>query len=276
MLGKLFKQEWRALTKILLPINILLILITAAGSIILRSFNYDPDNSSTASMMQFTLFITFYIVALICVTCGAFIYLFVRYYKTMYSDEGYLTNTLPLSTHTLIIGKVLASSLWLFITYSITCISVILLVFSQLNTAARGEVYAELLNLIDQYNRYAPISFGPLAVISILIYSASMIYSVLFMYASMAIGQLFHKHKVIGSIAAYFGLNMIVQVISTMAMTLSGMFGYMTDDGGFATPDSVINYFYSAYTINGVIVIILGAAFYYISYILTKKKLNLD
>lgn len=277
MLGKLFKQEMKVLTKILLPVNILLLLITAVGSLILRSFNNNLNLSNDpVSRTLLVLFITFYIISLICVTCGAFIYMFVRYYKTMYSDEGYLTNTLPLSTHTLIIGKTLASSIWLFITYSFTFLSVILLVFCQLNTESRGQVYTELLNVIEQYNQYAPISFAPLMVFAVIIYMASMVYSVLFMYASMAIGQLFHKHKVIGSIVAYFGLNMVTQIISTMAMVFSGMFGYMTADGGFSTPDSIINYFYSAYAINGIIVVILGAAFYYISYVLTKKKLNLD
>lgn len=276
MLGKLFKHEMRALTKVLLPVNVLLLLITGIGSLTLRSFNFNPENSNAVSQMLLTLFITSYFVSLVCVTCGAFIYMFVRYYKTMYSDEGYLTNTLPLGTHTLIIGKTLASSLWLFITYSVTFLSVILLVYGQLNSATRGEIYVEFLNLIEEYNRYAPVSFGPLMILALLIYLASMVYSVLFMFASMAIGQLFHKHKIIGSIVAYFGLNMVVQIISTIAMVFSGMFGYMSADGSFATPDSIISYFYSAYAINGIIVVVLGAACYYISYVLTKKKLNLD
>ncbi|HOO28532.1 MAG TPA: hypothetical protein PLU43_08710, partial [Lachnospiraceae bacterium] len=127
MLGKLLKQEWKALTKVLLPANLLLIIITVIGRLVVRPLTTDAESSFLQVLTVFML--TFYIILLIAVTCGAFIYIVVRFYRTMYSDEGYLTHTLPLTVHQLIIGKGLAASGWLIITYCLAAVNVLFLIF---------------------------------------------------------------------------------------------------------------------------------------------------
>ena len=52
---------------------------------------------------------------IILLTCAAFttaIIIAVRFYKNTYSDEGYLTHTLPVKRGTLLLAKVIAGTIW--------------------------------------------------------------------------------------------------------------------------------------------------------------------
>ncbi len=274
MLKKLFRQEWIAITKVLLPVNLLLIAITLLGSIVLRFFPADSDSLFVQTLSMSALML--YFVALIAVTCAAYIFVIVRFYKTMYSDEGYLTHTLPVSVHTLIVGKGLAATIWLCITYLMLAASVLLLVFTQANPAELNIIYGELLNEIAKFNQISPTPFSVFLWFIPIMLIVNAVYTFLNLSASLAIGQLFTKHKIIGSILAFCGIYAITQIISIVLLSFTGYFGFLTSGSDFSSVEEIVGYIQLSFASSIGISLLLCVIFYLVTWKLTDKKLNLD
>ena len=110
MLGKLIKHEWKAVWKVpALLLGILMIIAAVAGlTFALPIWDSDWIGLPMSGIM---LIMMFY-VAMIGVSLGIVIYLAVRYFKNMFTDEGYLTHTLPVTSRQLLISKVMIMSVW--------------------------------------------------------------------------------------------------------------------------------------------------------------------
>ncbi len=274
MLKKLFRQEWIATTKILLPINLLLIVITLFGSFISRIFLPDSENALVQGLSISALMLC--ICALIGVTCAAYIYIVLRFYKTMYSDEGYLTHTLPISVHTLIIGKGLTATIWLCITHVMLFVSAMFLVFSQFDSGELRNAYQEFLTFLAEYKLNSPMPFSILICLIPVAIVVNALYSFLNVSASLAIGQLITKHKIIGSILAFCGIYTIVQVISLFIFSFTNYFSYMVSSAQVESIKDMVNYvFFSLGTSIGM-TLLLCVVFYVTTWQLTSRKLNLD
>lgn len=273
MLKKLFKQEWIATTKVLLPVNLLLIAITLLGSFVLKFFPADSSNMLIQSLSMSALMLYFF--ALIGIACAAYIFVIVRFYKTMYSDEGYLTHTLPVTVHTLIIGKGLAAMIWLCITYTMLMASILFLVFFQVNPTEWNLIYQEILKGIAEFNQASPIPFSAIVWMIPLTLIINAVYSFLNVSASLSIGQLFTKHKIIGSIVAFCGIYAVTQAASLIMMTFTGYFSYMSSSS-FSTIGETVDYMYSLFAASMGLSLFLCAVFYVVTWLLTSRKLNLD
>lgn len=90
MLSKLIKHEFRALSRFLLPIHILLLVACLIGRFMFQAMAM-MDLPNVILIVSFVFLISIWIV----VPCATSILIVVRYYKSLYTDEGYLTLTLP-------------------------------------------------------------------------------------------------------------------------------------------------------------------------------------
>ncbi len=267
MLKKLFKQEWIATTKVMLPVNLLLIAITLLGSLVLKFFPVDSRDTLIQSLSTSALML--YLIALIGIACAAYIFFIVRFYKTMYSDEGYLTHTLPVTVHTLIIGKGLATVIWLFITYTMLMASIRLLIIFQISPTEWILTYQDLLTEIAEFNQTSPIPLSSIVWMIVLTLIIKAVYSFLNVSASLSIGQLFTKHKIIGSILVFCGIYVLIM------MTFTAYFAYMSSidlSANGATADNIYLLFASSMGLS----LFLCAVFYLVTWLLTSRKLNLD
>ena len=112
MLVKLLKYEWRGLFS---PLLILLIVLggTAAltcGVILTITPKYNETIAWYSAMaLVFSIFLYYF--GLIGCTLGTTLIIAVRFYKTCYTDQGYLTHTLPASATQILNAKIIASIL---------------------------------------------------------------------------------------------------------------------------------------------------------------------
>ena len=99
MLGKVFKHEMKSTSRLFLPLMIGFIAIT-----LLCKFTFETSYSAilgnnrlmeTITVIFFVLYFI-YIIALFVMTS---VFIVMHFYKTMVSDQGYLTNTLPEDEH---------------------------------------------------------------------------------------------------------------------------------------------------------------------------------
>ena len=65
---------------------------------------------------------------LIAVSLGITIYLAVHFYKTMYTDEGYLTHTLPVGGRELLWSKLIPMAAWSLLTMLVVVLAAVVLI----------------------------------------------------------------------------------------------------------------------------------------------------
>lgn len=107
MLSKLIKHEFRALSRFLLPIHILLLVACLIGRFMFQAMA-TMDLPNVILIVSFVFLISIWIV----VPCATSILIVVRYYKSLYTDEGYLTLTLPATRGQLLFSKAFAACVW--------------------------------------------------------------------------------------------------------------------------------------------------------------------
>ena len=113
MLGKLLKHEWKSIWKI--PTILLGALM---GLAVLAGFGFASpvwDSSLDGLGVLAVLTWMLFYLAVLGVSLGIMLYLAVRFYRSMFTDEGYLTHTLPATSRQLLLSKVLIMAAWIFL-----------------------------------------------------------------------------------------------------------------------------------------------------------------
>lgn len=275
MLGKLLKHEWKAVWKVpTLLIGILLAAAIMAGS----TFHLPIWDSEWVGLplSGVMMIITFY-VAMIAVSLGITIYFAVRYYRNMFTDEGYLTNTLPVTSHQLLFSKVITMFAWNLIT--IIAIAASLAVFAGIIALAfmepedgrtLADAFMELFNM-DIWDSPYMQEFEGFCVSMIVMLFASSFSGTMVLIGSITIGQMVRRHRVLGAIGAYFAINTIMQIVSTVILL---PFMIKTFDNAYVdTPFPLLSVMY---LIIAVVSAAVGVGLYFLSEYLVRKQLELE
>lgn len=126
MLGKLLKYDLSALSRILIPLHLIAIGVAVLGcgaGFVGYSASWLDSYAITSQMMDLVdLMTTFAALGLIlCVlvlfsaTIATFVVVTSRFYRNLFTDEGYLTLTLPVSAGQQVASKVLAGFIWMLV-----------------------------------------------------------------------------------------------------------------------------------------------------------------
>lgn len=289
MLGKLLKHEWKCTWKAGGIMLLGLVLVSLFGWIsfqapMWRSVANDSYYSGFSMWDLFSVGTLFmYIIMLIGLNYGIIIYMAVRFYKTMYTDEGYLTHTLPVSKHQILVSKILNSGLWYVLMELGVMLSVFVLVFSMVSVfLPEGYNWSDVWDMLGpEMIRYINESFmeifgmtvngyfGMLLVISLVTPFCTMI----ILFGAISLGQLFTKHRVLMAIVSYVGIMIVANIISSMvrsAFSVGMMMNYTSDNalaGGYMN----ITMWVSA-----ILSVAEAAVLYFVSYYVTSKKLNME
>ena len=275
MLGKLLKHEWKAVWKI--PVLLIGILLAAA---VMAGFTFHLpiwDSEWVGLPLSGVMMIITFYVAIIGVSLGITIYFAVRYYKNMFTDEGYLTNTLPVSSHQLLLSKVITMFSWDII--SIIAIAASVAIFMGLIILAFMEPgdgktivdgFWELFDMSIWDSPYMQ-EFEGFCVSMIVMVLASAFSNTMTIVASVTIGQMVRRHRILGAFGAYFAIGTVMQIISTVIL-----FPYMIstfDNIYIETPFPLMT---AMYLIISAVSVIIGEGLYYLSEYLIRKQLELE
>ncbi len=274
MLKKLLKHEWRGLWKIpLLLLGILLLGTLALGfSFALPIWDEDWFGFGFSLVATFLV----YYALVIGVPMGINIYLVVRYYKSMFTDEGYLTHTLPATTHQLLLSKSIVMGAWNVISTlalggSVFIILSMLYVFQIQKEVSLTELFEEfgrLFRMMIEDGGFQDL--GGFAISAIILALAGMVCNTMKLIGAISLGQLLRRHRILGAIGAYFGFNIITGIaefIITIPYAVFAGTGYME---GLYDFDSRL------YLINAVLYVAVGVGLYFMSEYLTRKQLELE
>ncbi len=278
MLKKLLKYDWKYFWKVPAIINLALGVITLLGITSLISPLWNIDSDLIDVLLDTSLL--FYYISIFAGSIAVSVYIAVRFYRNLYTDEGYLTNTLPVAPRQIILSKLLVSALWSFITSLVILLSVILLItvagwaYGDANfiTIFYGimDIWRELIDVLWEYG-FHPLLFFILLIIYMIV---SVFFNILLIFAAISLGQLFQKHKIMGAILWFFIEYIIIQFGSSMLMGII-TFGYL---GHWEDMNSNEFFAFLNMLLSGGIVLTLAgsAGLYFLSEYMLKKRLNLD
>lgn len=306
MLKKLLKHEYKAVGKFLTMSAAFMIIMTIVGAIGIYILTPEATVYSgyvqtysenimdgTAAEVSFDfssllagLYVMVYVVAAFLLTAGTYIYLWMRFDKSMYGPQGYLTNTLPTTPARLILAKLTTAISWVLISIALLIGSIFTLAF--VGNAASGNKLTNNIPMIIDHLKQAGISIPGMIALYSLLFLSAIIMSVLMMYGASALGQLAKKSRVIATIAFYFAMTMVLNVVGTFTMSIAfRIFSQkegvsLSGSGRLANGDYIeqIGYIYRA--VNGtalifLILIIAGSAIlYFLTHYVTSKRLNLE
>ena len=288
-----WKNIWKAGTLMLLG----MLVVTVIGCVVLRmpggvvtGLLDNNDINATQSWFVLSSFVAtliLYVVMLLASTWGMLIFLGIRFYRSMYTDEGYLSHTLPVTANQLFLSKILVSGVWyLFITIGIG-ISVVALVVSLMTgllnigelssvlTQYNGNIWEFLADAFYElgrtYEEEMGINLLHYGITLLLTYVVGPFITMVTLFGALTIGQLSSKHKGFMGILAYAGLTILSSIIGSTVQS-AFMFGtnVMSSSGGFSVTTNM------AYDINVITSLLIAAIMYGVSYYIMNRKLNLD
>lgn len=208
MLTKLIGYEMKAFGRIILPLyaaTIGMALIMGLGVRVLDREVYSNILGAVIVMVFTTLILaTMVMTGVLCVQ---------RFYSNLLGKEGYLMFSLPVETHQLILSKVLSSLIWTLL----GGVAGICTVAAWGLTAIPVQKFVTFFREAGIFIRRMSLGqeIGEAAVwllIGILLFAASLMQ----IYAAMAIGHQWSSHRILGSILAYFGIDIVKSIIARL------------------------------------------------------------
>lgn len=278
MLGKLIKYDWKSFWKVPAIINLSLIIITIGGAVSLVSPLWKLESDLIASLMVAS--VMFYYFAIFAGSIAVSVYIAVRYYKNIYTDEGYLTHTLPVKPRDIILSKLLIGFIWNIITGLVICFSILFLLWIVLSSF--GDDYTVIMQDIQYVFRDLAYIFEmelgvnlPFLLFSLIIYMiVSTIFSILMIFSSIALGQMFPKHRVMGAVMWYIIEYLIIQFGTTLFINVPVML--LSTASFYNNAVNFGRFLHSLLYGSMAITIILSVIMFFISEIFMRKKLNLE
>ena len=263
MLGKLIKYEFKNTAKVMLILYAFIVAISIVGSIVLRRYWFPTNDSDIADIATVSVLVL-YILAIFALFVITYVYMCIHFYKTMYSDQGYLTHTLPVRPLTTLHVKLFVSMIWMLLSFVLLFLSVIGLLTGMSN----GEIWQEITS--ESWQEIAAI-YGMI----VALFLSCMSY-LLWIYASLSIGQLFDQHKIGASVIAGVVIYIINQIIGSATLVLTGYSSSMLTNTVFMSEelyaDAMNTVLYSSLLESLIGVIIL----YVVCNVIVRKHINLD
>lgn len=260
MLGKLIKLETKASARFLLPTYLLLIVMSILNRITL-SFKFNEG----MLLLIPTIFVITYVMSIVIVLVTTFILMISRFYKNFLTDEGYLMFTLPVSTRDLILSKLIVTFCYTIISTLTSILSLFIVFINSERMSGIHEIFTEIYNEISTLNTSVPLVILLITVFLII----AIVSNILNTYASIALGQLYKKHKLLGSFIAYMAIYTIIQAIGLFALVI----GSLIQINLRLSPSSL---FYIVITVLILLYTILSLIYYSITTHMFRKKLNID
>lgn len=275
---KLFKYDFRGVGKKLFPIYGLAIAMSILARLIFvnrylsedfyNNYTYTPYSWWFEMLSGLTFGMTWMVIAAIFVV--TFFILAAQYRKSVFGDEGYLTNTLPIKTERIIIAKALNFLFWNFVAGLIATLCVLIMF-------AFTPVFKEAVNAFIEGIGYA-IEYGEIEHFIIVgiyavMFFVSSVSGIFLVYFAMAVGSQF-KHKVAMGFGAYLAISTISSFVMQFITTMLWL------------PDIMINsdnydYMPPMFTIQGsitmlILTMIMCGVYFFGAYYIQKNRLNLE
>ena len=282
MLGKLLKYEWRATCKIMLVLNAALILLTLAGCCVLNTDIFDHTDAIPMAVLMVVL----YALSLAAFGIATLFYLYVRFYRNLFAQEGCLMHTLPVTPLQLLHSKLIVGYIWTLLNAALIMVSILCLAFvagyhfavthgmdgiwdRMVQEFALESPAAENgINAFYKIFGYTPIEFFRQLIWLQLIGS---FVSLLTGYVSILLGQLVEKYKLMASVGFFIALYIANQIFCSILMLVPGLKTLVEDMDNF-----LFSYYRDMMGYGILSQFLVGIVLYIAAVFLMRRRVNLD
>lgn len=239
MFAKLLKHEWRATKGVLALLCVIILISGMTVGLSMRSLALADGNEAVVSSSEF--YVTgedeMQIQEILCVilaTAGMFaigfcclgaVFVFLsRFYKRCFTDEGYLTFTLPVTSHQILLSGIVNTVLGMLVVMVAAVVGVGI-IFGLFMTAVPQEilwadVWVSLKDAMAQVLLSLRKNAGEFLMLGISGIAGAFA-SLIEVMLAITIGALIaKKHKIIAAVAVYYGINLVLGTVNSfLAMT---------------------------------------------------------
>lgn len=218
MILKLFKYDFMNIGKKLIPFYIAALVIGVINRFLLLTSNIsrmEREGNFLAMFGSPFLYAAYFLVIMGIFFMTVFI-IISRYSSSIYGNEGYLTNTLPLNPSQIILAKLINFLIWILISYFIIFVSLFILFpfdFFLRNVIYEPEFYEGLKKLTKLIFSS---KYGFLFALQFIYNFFSHIQNILMLFLSVAIANLFKSYKVVAGVIAFFLISTVFSFIASI------------------------------------------------------------
>ena len=275
-LGKLIKYDFMDVSKLIIPfyigMGVMGIVIRVFWFILLNEKIDDRVRISTG-VFQFMSYFG-YVIAIIGIILMTYYAVIIRYYRSIYGNEGYLTNTLPIETYEIILAKLLTFFSWFVVNGIIIFFTFWFII--PIEGIFKANIFRpEVLREIETFLRH---SVGATLIIAIISMLVMTIEKILFLFLCVSIANMVKSYKILTGIGAYVILGGIIGLIKQVILTFTYIFDKNYDNYGNSERE-VLRTFENVFNTNlGMLFtsIVFSVILFFVVNYLLKNKLNLE
>ena len=266
MFAKLLKHEWKSSSGILGILSLAALGVGVLGGVILRIITGMEMRQDAELALEVVLSMTMMllILSLIAYAAAVEIILLYRFYKRKFTDEGYLTFTLPVSSHQIFLSSFLNIAAWMIISILVVLVSLSIMFLFGIDWSRASTVMG---NPSDFWEVYTDVYGNELTAWNIILGLISSLMSFLSGIVTpmccLTIGSVVaKKHKILMAFAIGYGVSMVSGMVSGVLSAVS-----MLSAESYSMT--------SMYLVEIGTQLILMVGGYFLSTYLMQKKLNL-
>lgn len=270
MVKKLFKHEFAAMGRLMLPVLCAVLGVGILTRIILffesDTIGFNIIGGSSFLMLFVVMFAGLFL---------AMVFGVIRYYKNLFSTEGYLSFTLPVTpAQHLMVKSVTAVTFYIAAALAALLSLVIALSGDPLVEGVKAASYI-WAHLPEEINKVHLVFYA----IEFAVYMLISVFSSFFLYYTcITIGQMANKYRIMMAVGIYFIYYLIMQVFSTVMSVLFSIFAVTPLMESVA--EFIVDNFYlcgHGFLIGSILIGLLTVGVeFLVCHTIIRKKLNLE
>ena len=271
MFAKLLKHEWRS-TREMLGILCLISLLGGLTMCYLFYVSSHDGGGSEALKILSVLFMIAAMIALAVVGAAAVLVYMGRFYKSRFTDEGYLTFTLPVNTHQNLLASLVNTAIGMVLITLVICACGVLWLaiafagvegFYQTVWERFPELWEKFWSLVQTHAGEIPWGVMARGMLSAL---TGVINSLVMLMLAVTVGSLIaKKHKILAAVAVFYGIHVLISIATAFLMSANDVLS----DGALAAMSGFFGR-------TALLMTALSLGGYFLMYWLVDRKLNLN
>lgn len=207
------KHELRAIFRVLMWFMIAVALLSVLSRIIFELVARTGADNRISKIFLTTITSLFLYGSILALELAGTLMCVVRYFKSLFTGEGYMTFSLPVTPGKLLVAKFLSALI-----VTVACSAEVILCFLvALPQSAIGGIWEGLTSLLPEIVQFY--SEQPLlASEETLLFLVSIPSGIIYLFLVASIGQLFNKHRVGLTILLYYGSSFVIGILFSLLL----------------------------------------------------------